>query len=191
VAITALALVAPVLILIGLLIKLTDGGPALFGHQRFGYGGRTFKCLKFRSMVLDADARLAQHLAANPDARREWSQCHKLRNDPRVTLIGQLLRRSSLDELPQLFNVLRGDMSIVGPRPIVQAEIAKYGVRYAWYCKVRPGITGYWQVNGRSHTSYRRRIAMDTIYAKNKCIWWDIKIVCLTIPAVVSAQGAC
>lgn len=190
IAVLAIVFAAPLLLAVAVAVKFSDGGPALFAHQRIGAGGRPFRCLKFRSMVLDADARLARLLEADPGARGEWERDHKLRKDPRITAVGEFLRRSSLDELPQLFNVLRGEMSIVGPRPIVAAEARRYGQRFAWYCKIRPGITGYWQVSGRSDTTYRRRMAMDIIYAKNKSVWWDIKIVFLTVPAVLLARGS-
>jgi Undecaprenyl-phosphate galactose phosphotransferase WbaP len=190
IAVLAIIFLAPLLLTVALAVKLGDGGPALFGHQRLGLGGRPFRCLKFRSMQIDADQRLAAVLASDPFARREWERDHKLRKDPRITPIGDFLRKSSLDELPQLFNVLRGEMSIVGPRPIVAAEVRRYGARYASYCKVRPGITGFWQVSGRNDTTYRRRVAMDTVYARNKTFWWDIKIVFLTVPAVVLAKGS-
>lgn len=192
VVIAALALLfaAPLLVVVAIAVKMADGGPALFGHERIGAGGRTFRCLKFRSMVVDADVRLARLLEADPAARSEWMRDHKLRRDPRITAIGEFLRKSSLDELPQLFNVLRGEMSIVGPRPIVAAEAPRYGDRFAWYCRVRPGITGLWQVSGRNNTTYRRRVAMDTVYARNKSLWWDAKIVFLTVPAVLFARGS-
>lgn len=189
-ALAALVFAAPLMLAVALAVKLGDGGPALFGHQRIGVGGRPFRCLKFRSMVVDADARLARLLESDPAARLEWARDHKLRKDPRITLIGDFLRKSSLDELPQLFNVLRGEMSIVGPRPIVAAEARRYGQRFGWYCAVRPGITGFWQVSGRSDTTYRRRVAMDTVYARNKSFWWDVKIVFLTVPAVLFARGS-
>lgn len=191
IALVAIVFAAPLLAAVAIAVKCGDGGPILFGHQRIGAGGRPFRCLKFRSMVLDADVRLAKLLETDPAARREWERNHKLRKDPRITAVGEFLRKSSLDELPQLFNVLRGEMSVVGPRPIVAAEARRYGQRFAWYCKVRPGITGYWQVSGRNDTTYRRRVAMDTVYAKNKSVLWDIKLVFLTIPAVLLARGSC
>jgi Undecaprenyl-phosphate galactose phosphotransferase WbaP len=190
IASVALILLSPILLALAVAVKMGDGGPALFAHERIGQGGRRFKCLKLRSMVVDADERLAEVLAECPDARRDWERDHKLRNDPRITPFGAFLRRSSLDELPQLFNVLRGEMSIVGPRPIVAKEAVRYGVRLAWYCRVRPGITGLWQVSGRNDVAYRRRVAMDILYARNKTVWLDIKILFLTIPAVLSAKGA-
>jgi exopolysaccharide production protein ExoY len=190
IALLALLFTAPLFLAVATVVTLSDGGPALFGHQRIGVGGRGFRCLKFRSMVQDADNRLAECLARDPGARAEWARDHKLRKDPRITPLGDFLRRSSLDELPQLINVLRGEMSIVGPRPIVSAEIPKYGARFSAYCRVRPGITGLWQVSGRNDTSYRRRVAMDTIYARNKRLSWDLKIVLLTVPAVLLARGS-
>jgi exopolysaccharide production protein ExoY len=192
VAVSALAILftAPLLIAVAVAVWLADGGPAVFGHQRIGLGGRPFRCLKFRSMVVDADERLARLLADDPVARQEWERDHKLRKDPRITPLGEFLRKSSLDELPQLFNVLRGEMSIVGPRPVVAAEAARYGARFASYCVVRPGITGLWQISGRSDVSYRRRVAMDAVYARNKSLRWDLKIVILTVPAVVFARGS-
>ncbi len=191
--IAALALIfaAPLFLAVAVMVRLSDRGPALFGHERIGRGGRPFKCLKFRSMVIDADQRLAALLATDPAARREWDRDHKLRVDPRITSVGDFLRRSSLDELPQLINVLRGEMSIVGPRPIVAAEVPRYGARFHWYCQVRPGITGLWQVSGRNDTTYRRRVALDTIYARHKNLAWDLQIVFLTVPAVLLAKGSC
>jgi len=149
---------APLLIMVAAIIFFTDPGPVIFGHQRVGRNGAKFKCLKFRSMVMDADARLAELLASDPVARQEWAMDHKLRNDPRITPFGRFLRKSSIDELPQLINVLLGDMSLVGPRPIVTAEIVRYGRYFDHYCRVRPGLTGLWQISGRNDISYRRRV---------------------------------
>lgn len=190
VAIFALIFTAPLLVVLAIAVKLADGGPIFFRHARVGLGGRQFYCFKFRTMMVDADERLAALLASDPDARVEWERDHKLRRDPRTTPIGSFLRKSSLDELPQLLNVLWGEMSIVGPRPIVDAEIRRYGSRYASYCRVRPGITGLWQISGRNDTTYRRRVALDTVYTKNKSFWWDVKIVALTLPAVLLAKGS-
>jgi exopolysaccharide production protein ExoY len=190
VALSILIFALPLLIVIAVLVRMQDGGRAVFAHERIGRNGRMFKCLKFRSMVLDADRRLAELLASDPYARAEWERDHKLKNDPRITRVGAFLRRSSLDELPQLFNVLRGDMSIVGPRPIVTAEISRYGRRFQHYCAVKPGITGLWQVSGRNDVAYRRRVAMDTIYARHKSLLWDIKLLLLTVPAVLFASGS-
>jgi exopolysaccharide production protein ExoY len=190
VAISMLIFTLPLLIAIALIVRAQDGGPAVFAHERIGRNGRTFKCLKFRSMVLDSDRRLSALLEKDPFARAQWNRDHKLKDDPRITPVGSFLRRSSLDELPQFLNVLRGEMSIVGPRPIVQAEIARYGRRFNRYCAVKPGITGLWQVSGRNDTSYRRRVAMDTVYAQRKSLAWDVKLLILTLPAVLFAHGS-
>jgi exopolysaccharide production protein ExoY len=190
IAIAVILFTLPLLIMIVLAVKTQDPGPAVFAHSRVGRGGRTFKCLKFRSMVRNADERLAELLKTDPVAQAEWARDQKLRHDPRITPVGDFLRRSSLDELPQLFNVLRGDMSIVGPRPIVADEIPRYGRRIKDYCAVRPGITGLWQVSGRNDVSYRRRVAMDSVYARRKSLAWDMKLLLLTVPAVLFASGS-
>ena len=181
---------APLMAVTAIAIKLNDGGPVLFAHRRIGLGGRPFNCLKFRSMAVDAEAQLRAHLARDPAARAEWDRDHKLSRDPRITAVGQFLRRSSVDELPQLFNVLRGDMSLVGPRPIVQAEAARYGRYFADYCRVRPGITGLWQVSGRSDLRYRRRVALDVVYARSRCLGLDFRILLATAPVVLGRRGA-
>jgi exopolysaccharide production protein ExoY len=167
-----------------------DGGPVVFAHRRIGRDGRHFRCLKFRSMAVDAEERLAELLARDPQARDEWERDHKLRNDPRVTKLGAFLRKSSLDELPQLVNVLKGEMSLVGPRPIVDAEAPKYGRRFRHYCAVKPGITGLWQVSGRNDTSYRARVAMDCVYAARRNALLDARIMLATIPAVLLSRGS-
>jgi lipopolysaccharide/colanic/teichoic acid biosynthesis glycosyltransferase len=190
VALVALIFLAPVMIAVAMSVFAQDGGPILFAHRRIGRGGRHFLCLKFRTMAVDAERRLADLLAADPDARAEWERDHKLRDDPRVTGLGAFLRRSSLDELPQLFNVLRGEMSLVGPRPIVDAEVAKYGHRFGHYCAVKPGITGLWQVSGRNDTSYRTRIALDCVYARERSLLLDSYIILSTVPAVLSRRGS-
>jgi lipopolysaccharide/colanic/teichoic acid biosynthesis glycosyltransferase len=189
-ALIALVFLAPVMLAVGLAVFLQDGGPVLFAHRRIGRGGRYFYCLKFRSMASDAEQRLKDLLAADPAAREEWERDHKLRNDPRVTRLGAFLRKSSLDELPQLFNVLRGEMSLVGPRPIVDAEVAKYGRRFASYCAVKPGITGLWQVSGRNDTSYRTRVALDCVYASRRNLFLDSFIILCTVPAVLTRRGS-
>lgn len=163
----ALIFFAPFMLLIAIAVRC-DGGPAIYRQQRVGRGGKRFSCLKFRSMSVDSEARLKALLETDSRSRREWKTHHKLGWDPRVTWIGDHLRRSSLDELPQLVNVLRGDMSFVGPRPIVEAEIVRYGRRFADYCSVRPGLTGLWQLRKRPLVSYRRRIAMDVYYRRNR-----------------------
>lgn len=189
IAVIALLLLGPLILLICLAVKLQDGGPAFFAHRRVGQGRRFFKCLKLRTMFVDADERLRAILETSPAARAEWARDHKLRNDPRITPIGRVLRRASLDELPQFFNVLVGDMSIVGPRPIVEAEIRRYGHYIYEYCSVKPGLTGLWQVSGRNDMNYRRRVAMDVVYCREKSIAMDLKIILLTIPAVLNGRG--
>jgi len=176
---------------IALLVKL-DGGPVFYAHRRVGRGGALFGCLKFRSMVADADQRLAALLARDPAARAEWDTTRKLRRDPRVTWVGRFLRASSLDELPQLFNVLRGEMSLVGPRPVMAGElVAHYGAAAAHYLSVRPGITGLWQVSGRSDTSYAQRVALDVAYVSRPSLRADLRILLRTPLAVLSRRGAC
>lgn len=188
---TALALLAPVMAAVAVAIRFTgSGGPALYAHPRIGQGGRTFNCLKFRTMATDGDQILERHLALNPAARREWEETRKLTNDPRITPLGHILRKTSLDELPQLINVLRGDMSCVGPRPIVAAELARYGVHARHYLKARPGLTGVWQTQGRSSTDYKTRVAMDTLYVRKWSLLRDLKILLATIPALLRFNDA-
>jgi Undecaprenyl-phosphate galactose phosphotransferase WbaP len=186
----ALALALPFFLLVALLVR-ADGGPAFYAHPRVGRGGRVFGCLKFRSMVVDSEARLEALLAADPAARAEWEQTRKLRNDPRITPIGRILRATSLDELPQLINVLRGEMSLVGPRPVTQAELDRYyGAAAAHYLSVRPGITGLWQVSGRSETCYDQRVALDVAYVSQPSLLADLRILLKTPLAVLSRRGA-
>ncbi|KQN10701.1 sugar transferase [Sphingomonas aurantiaca] len=180
----------PVIVLLCIAISLQDGGSPLFMHRRIGRGGRMFPCLKLRTMVRDSEARLRRHLAENPAARAEWALDQKLRNDPRITPLGRFLRKSSLDELPQLLNVVWGQMSLVGPRPIVPAEVERYGRYMEFYCNLRPGITGLWQVSGRNDISYRRRVAMDTIYSRTRWVGGDIWIMVRTVPAVFASKGS-
>jgi exopolysaccharide production protein ExoY len=181
--------ILPLMIGIALAIRAHDGGPVFFRHRRVGRNGKAFYCMKFRTMSVDAEARLKELLATDPAARAEWARDFKLRHDPRVTPIGRFLRRSSLDELPQIFNLVRGEMNLVGPRPIVEAEIVRYGWRYRHYCAVKPGITGLWQVSGRNDVSYRARVAMDSLYARRRCTLLDIRILAATLPAVLSKRG--
>lgn len=190
VSLSALAFLAPLLLLVALAIAIFDPGPVFFAHSRIGRGNKMFPCLKFRSMVVDSAARLEQALNADPALRAEWDRDQKLRNDPRITWIGKFLRRSSIDELPQLWNVLRGQMSLVGPRPIVPAEVRHYGRYFKDYCRVRPGITGLWQISGRNDVSYRRRVAFDVIYVRTKSLSRDITILAKTVPAVLLARGS-
>ena len=190
-ALSAIVLLAPLLIICYFLTILTSPGPALFRHRRVGFNGKHFNCLKFRTMVTDAPERLRQLLESDPLAAAEWTANRKLRSDPRVTAIGAILRKSSLDELPQLFNVLRGDMSIVGPRPVTDEELERYSGSIGAYLACRPGITGLWQVSGRSTTTYSKRIACDTFYAHNWSMALDVKILVVTLPALLVTDGAC
>lgn len=186
----ALLLALPVFLLLALAVR-ADGGPAFYAHPRVGRGGRLFGCLKFRSMVVDSQARLDALLAADADARAEWEATRKLRRDPRVTRIGRFLRATSLDELPQLLNVLKGEMSVVGPRPVTLAELDRhYGAAAAHYLSVRPGITGLWQVSGRSETSYDQRVALDVAYVSQPSVLADLRILARTPVAVLSRRGA-
>jgi len=189
-AAAALVFIAPLMVLLAVAIKIQDGGPILFAHTRLGRGGRAFRCWKFRSMVVDAEERLFALLARDETARAEWAADHKLRRDPRVTPLGAFMRVSSLDELPQLLNVLAGHMSLVGPRPIVTAEVARYGRWYRHYCAVRPGITGLWQVSGRNDVDYRRRVAMDVLFARSAGIGLYLWVLAATVPAVVWRKGS-
>lgn len=189
-SLTLLVFFLPLMALIALAIYASDPGPIIFRQNRLGRGGRYFPCFKFRSMVVDAEARLQHILATDPEARRSWDVDHKLKVDPRITPIGNFLRRSSFDELPQLFNVLRGDMSLVGPRPICEAETPRYGRFIRDYCSVRPGITGLWQVSGRNDTSYERRVMLDVFYARKQSVDLYLKIAVMTVPAVLMARGS-
>lgn len=181
---------APVMILIAIAIKLDAPGPVFYGHRRIGRGGREFRAWKFRSMVVNADQVLATYLAGNPELQDEWERTQKLRNDPRVTRLGRFFRRTSLDELPQLWNVLRGEMSLVGPRPIVRDEIKHYGLDFETYTYVQGGLTGLWQVSGRSDTSYKQRVDFDRFYVQNWSVWLDFCILFRTIGTVLSRAGA-
>jgi exopolysaccharide production protein ExoY len=185
----ALVFLAPLLVPVALLVRLHDGGPAVYRHKRIGRGGRAFECLKFRSMTCDADKVLAQHLRNNPAAALEWERGQKLRSDPRVTPVGRFLRATSLDELPQLFNVICGDMSLVGPRPVVADELNRYERARVHYLSARPGLTGLWQISGRNDTSYAQRVSLDKIYVTDWSLPRDIEIVLKTIPAVIAARG--
>ncbi|WP_237905177.1 sugar transferase [Azospirillum brasilense] len=179
----------PLMLIVGLLITL-DGGPAVFGHRRIGTEGRDFTCWKFRSMVVNAPEVFEKLIESDPEARAEWEATRKLRNDPRITWIGRFLRRTSLDELPQLFNVLTGDMSLVGPRPIVQEEVARYHVCFPFYTRCRPGLTGLWQVSGRNDVDYGRRVQLDTAYLLGWSFWGDFRILLRTVGVMLSGKGA-
>jgi undecaprenyl-phosphate galactose phosphotransferase len=184
---------APAMLVVALLIRVTSGPRVLIRHERVGRGGVPFGCLKFRTMVLDGDRILAEVLARDEAARTEWRLNRKLLRDPRVTRIGRFLRRTSLDELPQLLNVLRGEMSLVGPRPVVQSELDEFylGEAAARYRAVRPGLTGLWQVSGRSGVAFRDRVKLDMEYVRHGSLVLDIRILCRTPWAVLRARGAC
>ena len=189
-ALVMIALTLPVMGLIILATKMTSPGPVLFQQERVGYRGQIFRCLKFRTMVVDAAERLEHLLANDPAARDEWHKDQKLRCDPRITPIGVFLRTSSLDELPQLFNILLGSMSVVGPRPIVPSETHRYGDQILFYQSVRPGLTGLWQVSGRNETGYEERVRLDCSYAQNPTFARDLTICFRTIPAVLASRGS-
>lgn len=190
-AIVLVVFLSPFILAAAVGILLMDGRPVLFGHERIGEGGRRFRCLKFRTMRRDSEAALAHLLEASPAARAEWDATHKLRDDPRVIPgIGQILRTTSLDELPQFWNVLRGEMSLVGPRPIVEAEMVRYGDAIESYLSVRPGVTGPWQISGRSDTDYADRVALDTAYVARQSLMGDLRICLCTVAAVILRRGA-
>lgn len=180
----------PFMLCVAGVIWFTDRQKILFGHERVGLNGRRFKCYKFRSMCLDADERLCEILRNDPLALEEWEASHKLTNDPRLTPVGFILRKTSLDELPQVWNVIKGDMSMVGPRPIVMDEAEHYGSHFGVYKSVRPGLTGSWQVNGRSDTTYEERVQLDVEYVENRTFWVDLKILVKTVMVVVGCKGA-
>ncbi len=181
--------ILPFLIIIALLIKLSSPGPIIYSHIRIGKNGKTFPCYKFRSMVKDADKQLDSYLRTHPEAKLEWEAEHKLKHDPRVTKVGKFLRKTSLDELPQLLNVIKGEMSLVGPRPITAEEISKYGIYFADYEMVRPGMTGLWQTSGRSDTSYERRVRLDAWYVRNWNLWLDISMLVKTVRVLLSKKA--
>lgn len=183
-------LISPLLLAIIVLIKLNSPGPAFYSQQRLGSGGQHFRCWKFRTMRSDAEWSLTKLLQSNTELRSEWERDQKLRNDPRISRVGSLLRKTSLDELPQLWNVLRGEMSLVGPRPIIDVEVPKYGEAYELYQRVTPGITGLWQVSGRNDTGYEERVSLDIYYVRNWSIWLDLVILVRTLGSVVSSRGA-
>ena len=185
----AIVLLSPIMLAVAGLIRCVMGGPVIFAQQRVGLNGTLFVCYKFRTMRLNAEDLLVQHLAANPEAAAEWEARRKLMEDPRVGCLGNILRKSSLDELPQLFNVLRGEMSLVGPRPIVPGELHCYGA-YARECfKAKPGLTGIWQVSGRNRLSYSDRVALDRYYARKWSVWLDLAVLTKTIPAVLKIDN--
>lgn len=185
-----LPLALPFLGILAILIKLSSKGPVIYRSKRIGKDGKYFDCLKLRTMYSDADQKLNALLEKSPEMRGEWERDQKLKSDPRVTKIGKFIRMLSLDEIPQIFNVFKGEMSLVGPRPIVRSEVAKYGESFEYYCSVRPGITGIWQTNGRNDTSYESRVRMDVLYAKSNNFIMDLIILYKTIPAAITKKGA-
>lgn len=188
-SLSIIIVLSPVLLYISQKVK-KDGGSAIYGHERVGKGGKPFKCLKFRSMVVNSKEVLERLLENDPKAKAEWDATFKLKDDPRITKIGQFLRRTSLDELPQLFNVLKGEMSLVGPRPIITAELERYNDEVDYYLLSKPGMTGLWQVSGRSDVDYDTRVYLDAWYVKNWSMWNDIAILFKTIGVVLKKDGA-
>lgn len=180
----------PLFVMIALMVKLTSRGPIFYGHERIGRDRKRFRAWKFRSMHMNAGELLQQHFLEHPEAREEWAKDQKLRDDPRLTPVGRFLRRTSLDELPQLWNVIRGDMSLVGPRPIVDNEVGKYGTEFERYMSVPPGITGLWQVSGRNNTTYEERIRLDALYVENWSLTLDAYILGKTVGVVFTGDGA-
>ena len=179
----------PLFLMLALLVKFSDGGPVFFSHIRVGRNRCAFRCLKFRTMAVNSAELLRCHLEDNPEARGEWELTQKLKNDPRITAVGRVLRKSSLDELPQLINILRGEMSVVGPRPVIRNEIRKYGQHAEFYLRARPGLTGPWQVSGRNDVSYETRVAFDRNYVENWSLVTDLVIILRTVPAVLLGRG--
>jgi len=189
-AMLLLILLSPLMAILAFLIWRRDGAPVLYAHYRVGYEGKLFRCMKFRTMLRNSEHVLADLLRNDPQARAEWARDQKLANDPRTTRVGRFLRRSSLDELPQLLNVLRGEMNLVGPRPITVAELTRYGGLRWHYLSVRPGITGLWQVSGRNNTTYDERVALDRRYVEQRSWWFDLGILIKTVRVVVMREGA-
>jgi exopolysaccharide production protein ExoY len=188
-AITLGLVFSPLMLAIIVLMR-RNGDTVIYRHKRVGRGGKMFECLKFRTMVPDADQVLRDLLEGDPELKAEWVRDHKLRNDPRVTHLGRFLRRTSLDELPQLWNVMRGEMSLVGPRPVVREELLRYGRNVGIYLAAKPGITGLWQVTGRNDTDYRRRVVLDTYYVRNQNLLLDLYILLKTTSVVLGGSGA-
>jgi lipopolysaccharide/colanic/teichoic acid biosynthesis glycosyltransferase len=181
----------PFFVILPAIIYFVAPGPVIFAHNRIGFGGKTFPCLKFRTMVLDADRVLEEHLAKNPDAREEYERHRKLKNDPRIIpFVGKFLRKSSLDELPQFLNVFRGEMSVVGPRPLTLDELKDYGNSAGHYKSARPGITGLWQVSGRSDLSFGKRVELDSNYVSNCTFGTDLRLIARTIGVLLNGRGA-
>jgi exopolysaccharide production protein ExoY len=190
VALIALVALAPFLILVAVAVKLSMGGPVLYRHRRVGFNGIPFDCLKFRTMVAHSDLTFRKYLESNPAAADEWRQKRKLEKDPRVTRLGHFLRKMSIDELPQFINVLRGEMSLVGPRPVVSQELELYGASLGDYFRARPGVTGLWQISGRSTLSFDQRVALDSAYVRHWTLAKDVAILIRTVPAVLNTPHA-
>jgi exopolysaccharide production protein ExoY len=190
-AVALLLLLGPLMLFIAVLVWRTDGAPVIFAHYRVGRCGRLFRCMKFRTLRRDADQVLRRLLQEDPAARTEWERDQKLHDDPRITPIGRFLRDTSLDELPQLLNVLRGEMALVGPRPITVPELNRYGVTRWHYLSVLPGMTGLWQVSGRNQTSYEERVALDRRYVESRSLLGDVAILVRTVRVVLTRHGAC
>jgi|ThiBiot_300_plan_2_1041538.scaffolds.fasta_scaffold29596_1 exopolysaccharide production protein ExoY len=190
VAVGALVALAPLLAIIAVAVKLTMGGPVIYRHQRVGFGGKLFDCLKFRTMTSDGDIILQRYIQQNPAAAEEWRTSRKLAKDPRVTRFGCFLRKTSLDELPQFLNIVRGEMSCVGPRPVVVAEMGLYGEYVPAYLSARPGVTGLWQISGRSRLSYQERVKLDAEYVRGWTFGRDVAILMRTLPAVMKVDQA-
>jgi Undecaprenyl-phosphate galactose phosphotransferase WbaP len=190
IVVTGGILILPFLLLIALIIKLSSPGPVLYGHKRLGQNGKHFIVYKFRSMVIDSQERLQKLLEQDPEIKKEWEKNHKLQNDPRITGVGKFLRRTSIDEFPQLINILKGEMSLVGPRPIVDDEVNKYGEDFNWIFSAKPGLTGLWQVSGRSETDYPARVSYDAYYLRSWSVWLDLWILFVTLGAVLRGRGA-
>lgn len=188
-ALSIIVMLLPALLVLGFLVG-RDGGPPIYGHERVGMNGRKFKCLKFRSMVINSKEVLEEVLRTDPVARAEWDKDFKLKNDPRITKVGHFIRKTSLDELPQLWNVVRGDMSLVGPRPVVEDELARYAGDVDYYLMAKPGMTGLWQVSGRNDVDYETRVYFDSWYVKNWSLWNDIAILFKTVGVVLKRDGA-
>lgn len=189
-ALLALIAFLPLFILVALSVKASDGGSIIFRHRRVGQNGATFDCLKFRTMRLDGEKVLQAHLRTDLDARKEWTETRKLKNDPRVTVVGVFLRKTSLDELPQIFNILFGEMSVVGPRPVVTDEITLYGESAQQYFATRPGLTGAWQISGRNDVTYKERVRLDRVYVETWSFSKDLVIIARTVPAVFMSRGS-
>jgi Undecaprenyl-phosphate galactose phosphotransferase WbaP len=178
------------ILVLGILVRLESPGPAFYGHRRIGRDHSSFRAWKLRTMQVNGDELLQKALAENGALREEWLRDRKLRHDPRITRVGRFLRKASLDELPQLWNVLRGEMSLVGPRPIVEEEVVTYGQNFSLYCRVTPGLTGLWQVSGRNTVSARDRVRLDSYYVRNWSPWLDLHILARTAKVVLTGQGA-